>query len=201
MKRIKCFITIMLKNEMKLYSLIIISSILLSACGNKKNKALVTNEPVVATLKAIHSSCYEDSLMDIKMGVEIRNLRFFIQLYNPNDIPVYIPIRSFQTLDNNSCFVFSLNDTIINGHHSSKIDNQCVPARDSIRSIVYTIWNFRQTEFAKIHDVRKIAPHLKMEYVKCHTDSLFMHHKIPDVVFRIDENMKVQYYNSNGYVI
>ena len=186
---------------MKLYSLIIISSILLSACGNKKDKAPVTDKPVVATLKAIHSSCYEDSLMDIKMGIEMRHLYFYIQLYNPNDIPVYIPIRSFQTLDNNSCFVFSLNDTIINGHHTSRIDNQCVPARDSIRSIVYTIWNFRQTEFAKIHDVRKIAPHFKMEYVKCHTDSLFRHHKIPDVVFRIDDNMKVQYYNSDGHVI
>ncbi len=185
---------------MKLYSLIIISSILLSACGNKKDTP-VTDKPVIATLKAIHSSCYEDSLMDIKMGIEMRHLYFYIQLYNPNDIPVYIPLNTFVQENNRSCFVFYLDNTPINVNLHSDLENSYIPARDSVKSLVFVIWNFRQTEFAKIHDVRKIAPHLKMEYVKCHTDSLFMHHKIPDVVFRIDDNMKVQYYNSDGHVI
>ncbi|MBQ2951599.1 MAG: hypothetical protein IJE12_11275 [Prevotella sp.] len=186
---------------MKLYSLIIISSILLSACGNKKDKAPVTDKPVIATLKAIHSSCYEDSLMNVKMGIEMRHLYFYIQLYNPNDIPVYIPLNTFVQENNRSCFVFYLDNTPIKVNLHSDLENSYIPARDSVKSLVFVIWNFKQTKFAKIHDVRKIAPHLKMEYVKCHTDSLFMHHKIPDVVFRIDDNMKVQYYNSDGHVI
>lgn len=175
---------------MKCITLFLLSSFLV-ACSQKHKKDIM---PIDATIFHIDCSCYEDTLLDKKSPDTMRELFFWISLKNPNDIDMYIPIRS--VVDKRYCSEIGIfmDTTRLHRYMVTKDMNFNTLKAHSWTSIRIRLFeDLDKNAMGATHDIRKLLKKIRFRYLKCKTDTLYCNKEIADIHFVIYDSLKIEY--------
>lgn len=161
------------------------------ACGSTSPKREIL--PVVGTIFDVTSSCYEDTLLDKKSSNTIRRIFLEISLQNPNDIDMYIPIRSIGEQEYCSEIEILKDTTRWDFVLTKNINTQILKPHTSTNLRILMFEHLDKNLLGVTHDLKELLKVLRFKYLKCETDTLFCKKKIADIEFVISDSLKIQY--------